>query len=123
MTGHSALSDVLERILRDEYADAETGKLPEASAQQVRRFFREYLDTWDSPFSSDPVEIADFIYWNCESVSRNAAERWLNSLTAEALGKLRLGDVLGLLQPGLHADVDALARENEEERAGEGGRD
>ena len=115
------LSEVLERILKYDYADQETGKLSREAATQVGRMFRDYLETWNTPDGRDPAEIADFIYENCESLSRSAAGRWLNSLSPKEVADLSLGDVLGLLRPGLHNEIEALAKENEEERAEEGG--
>jgi hypothetical protein len=69
-------------------------------SQRVRRLIRDTLEITDSPSSRNPGDIADFIYWNCESLSRDAAERWLRSLTEHEVARLQLGDVLSALAPG-----------------------
>lgn len=110
----SVLVDLLE-----EYADEETGELPVKESQRVRRLIRDYLEITDSPSGLDPYQIADFIYWNCESASQDATERWLRSMTDQEIGQLQLGDVLMALVPGCAGDIEELAEENEEERRDE----
>lgn len=91
-------------------------ELSDVDSRRVRRLVKETLEINDSPSSRIPGEIADYIYWNCDSLSRDAVERWLNSLTESALGELQLGDVLSALAPGMANDIDQLAAENEQER-------
>jgi hypothetical protein len=79
---------------------------------------RDTLEITDSPSSRNPGDIADFIYWNCESLSRDAAERWLRSLMEHEVARLQLGDVLSALAPGLGGDIDELADDNEAARGG-----
>ena len=112
----SKLISVLEAILRDEYADEDTGELSLEESRGVRALIRDSLEIDDSPSDRDPYQIADFIYWNCESASRDAADRWLRSLTAKQLAGLGFGDVLAALAPGLAGDIEDLANENEDER-------
>lgn len=116
----SKLIAVLEQILRDDHADAETEELSLQESQKVRRLIRDYLDIEDSPGECDPYQIANFVYWNCWSASQAAAERYLASMTENQVANLLLGDVLALLRPGLDEDIEELADENEEERRGEG---
>lgn len=115
----SKLISVLEAIFCDEYTDEATGELSPAEHRRVRGLIRDYLEITDSPNSREPYQIADFIYWNCWSASRAAAERYLASLTDTQVAELNLGDVLALLQPGLERDVGELADENEDERQDE----
>jgi hypothetical protein len=116
---NSKLISVLEAILRDEYADEDTGELSLEESRGVRGLIRDCLEITDSPSERDPYQIADFIYWNCESASRDAADRYLASLTDRQVAGLGLGDVLALLQPGLERDIEKLADENEGERQDE----
>ena len=113
------LTYVLEQVLRDNYADEETGKLPLKESQWVRQLIRDYLEITDTPLSLDPYQIADFIYRNCESSSKDAAERWLRSMTDQEIGQLELSDVLMALVPGYAGDIEELVEENEEERRDE----
>jgi hypothetical protein len=115
----SKLISVLEAALRDEYADEDTGELSLEESRGVRGLIRDCLEIADSPSERDPYQIADFIYWNCESASRDAADRWLRSLTAKQLAGLGFGDVLAALAPGLAGDIEELAEENEAERRDE----
>ena len=109
----SKLISVLEAILREWHSDEDTEELSPAESQRVQRLIRDYLEITDSPSSREPYQIADFVYWNCESASRDAAERWLNSLTEKQLAGLAFGDVLSALAPGLAADIDDLADEDD----------
>src|SRR5258707_11942459 len=97
---NSKLICVLEAALT-QCADAGTGELSLAESRRVRRLIRDSLEISDSPDSRDPYQIADFIYWNCLSASRAAAERYLGSLTEKEVAKLDVGDGLALLRPGL----------------------
>ena len=116
----SKLISVLEAALRDEYADEDTGELSLEESRGVRGLIRGCLEITDSPSDRDPYGIADFIYWNCASASRAAAERWLGSLTEKEIARLQLGDVLSALAPGLEGDIDELADEDDAgERRGE----
>ncbi|HYS86322.1 MAG TPA: hypothetical protein VEN78_15170, partial [Bradyrhizobium sp.] len=90
-----------------------------AESQRVRGLIRDCLEITDSPDSRDPYQIADFIYWNCSSLSRDAAERYLRSLTDKEVAKLDVGSVLALLQPGLERDIGELAGETAAERRDE----
>jgi hypothetical protein len=94
-------------------ANEHTGELTAADSQRIQRIIRDTLEITDSPSSRDPYQIADFVYWNCESLSRDAAERWLNSLTEKELAGLEFGDVLSALAPGLAGDIDDLADEDD----------
>jgi hypothetical protein len=114
----SKLEIVLWNLL-EEYLEADADELSAAEAERVGRIIRDTLEIDDSPSSRDPGEIADFIYWNCWSASRAAAERWLGSLTEKDIARLQLGDVLSALAPGLEDDIDELADEAEAERKGE----
>jgi hypothetical protein len=115
----SKLISVLEAALRKECADQDTCELSLEESRQVRRMIRDSLEITDSPSGRDPYQIADFIYWNCESASRDAADRWLRSLTEKQLAGLGFGDVLAALAPGVAGDIEALANENEDERRDE----
>jgi len=115
----SSLTSVLEQVLRGNYADEETGELSLKESQRVRRLIRDYLEITDSPSERDPFQIANFIYWSCWSASRDAAERYLDSLTEKQVADLLFGDVLALLAPGQEASIEELADENEEERRAE----
>jgi hypothetical protein len=95
----AVLGDVLDKCL-DEGAD----ELTPAESHRVRRLIRDTLEIADSPSSREPYQIADFIFWNCESGSRDAAERWLKSLSDEQVADLRLGDLLAALAPGAWRD-------------------
>jgi hypothetical protein len=102
-----------------EYLEGDADALTAAEADRVGRIIRDTLEITDSPSSRDPGEIAYFIYWNCTSASRAAAERWLRSLTEKEVARLQLGDVLSALAPGLAGDIDDLADEGEAGRRGE----
>jgi hypothetical protein len=115
----SKLISILQAILREWHCDEDTEELSLKESQRVQRLIRDYLEITDSPSSRDPYQIADFIYWNCESLSRDATERWLRSLTEQEVARLLLGDVLGALAPGLAGDIDELADENEAARGSE----
>src|SRR2546426_12835948 len=95
----SKLEVVLWNLL-EEYLENDADELSAAEANRVGRIIRDTLEIDDSPSSRDPGEIADFIYWNCSSGSRDAAERWLGSLTEKDIARLQLGDVLSALAPG-----------------------
>jgi hypothetical protein len=99
------LISALETILTEE-ADEETGQISLEEWKKVRRLIREYLEITDSPSELEPNQIAHFIYWNCEELSRSAAERWLRRLTVEEVARLYLGDVLALLQPGQYGQFN-----------------
>src|SRR3989442_1810166 len=114
----SKLEVVLWNLL-EEYHEGAAQELTAAEANRVGRIIRDTLEIDDAPSSRDPGEIADFIYWNCASASRAAAERWLCSLTEKEVARLQLGDVLSALSPGLSNDIDELADEAEAERRGE----
>jgi hypothetical protein len=114
----SKLIDVLDAMLTEWYADEDTGLVPIEEAQRVRRLIRDCLCIADSPASREPYQIADFIYWNCESASRDATERYLTALKKEQIATMQLGDVLACLSPGLSNDIDELADEAEAERRG-----
>ena len=111
----SILVSVLWNLL-GEAADEETGELSLEESRRVRRSIREWLEISDEPSSSDPYQIADFIYWNCGSAERDAAERWLASLTAKEREALVFGDLLEALQPDAADGINQLADENEAER-------
>lgn len=113
----SKLISVLEAILREWHSDEDTEELSPAESQRVQRLIRDNLEITDSPSSRDPYQIADFVYWNCASASRDAAERWLRSLTDEAVARLDVADVLAALQPGLDDDINDLADEDDAGRA------
>lgn len=112
----SKLISVLEAALREECADEDTGELSLEESRGVRGLIRDSLEIDDSPSERDPYQIADFVFWNCESASRDAAERWLRSLTEKQLAGLGFGDVLAALAPGVAGDIEELADENEAER-------
>jgi hypothetical protein len=114
----SKLETVLWNIL-EEHLEGDADELTPAESQRVSRIIRDTLEITDSPSSRRPGEIADFIYWNCWSASRAAAERWLRSLTEQEVARLLLGDVLGALAPSLADSIEELADENEAERRGE----
>ena len=103
----SKLEVVLWNLL-EEYLEGDADELTAAEAERVGRIIRDTLEIDDAPSSREPGEIADFIYWNCESLSRDGAERWLNSLTEKQLASLEFGDVLSALAPGLAGDIRAL---------------
>src|SRR5262245_38959279 len=106
--GLSKLESVLWDLLNEHLEDLADELTPEV-AQRISRLVADTLETADSPNGRDPYQIADWIYWNCESASRVAAERWLVSLTEKDIVQLRLGDVLAALAPG-HADqINELA--------------
>jgi len=113
----SKLEVVLWNLL-EEYLEADADELSASEAARVGRIIRDTLEIDDAPSSRDPGEIADFIYWNCWSASRVAAERWLVSLTEQEIARLQLGDVLSALAPGQAEENDELADENEAERKG-----
>jgi hypothetical protein len=115
----SKLISVLEAILTEQHADEETGLRPVEEFRRVQRVIRDSLAITDSPDSGGPYQIADFIYWNCESASSHATERYLAALTEEQKAKFQLGDVLSCLSPGQYNDIDKLADEAEAERRGE----
>jgi hypothetical protein len=112
----SKLEVVLWNLL-EEYLEDGADELTVGEAERVGRIIRDTLEIDDSPSSREPYQIADFVYWNCESASRAAAERWLGSLTEKEIARLQLGDVLGALAPGLADDIDDLADEDDEGRA------
>ena len=113
---NSKLISVLDAILTEWHADEETGLLPVQEFRRVQRLIRDYLAITDSPDSRDPHEIADWIYWNCET--KSPTERYLAALTEEQVAKFQLGDVLSCLSPGQYNEVDELADEAEAERSG-----
>lgn len=113
---NSKLISVLDAILTEWHADEETGLLPVEEFRRVQRLIRDYLAITDSPDSREPSLIADYIYWNCESASRDATDRYLSALTDKQIAKLQLGDVLSCLSPGLSNEIDELADEAEAER-------
>ena len=90
--------------LLEEYLEEGADELAPAESQRIQRLIRDALKITDSPSSPDPGEIADFIYWNCESASRESAERWLQSLTGDQMTRLSLNDVLAALAPGAWRD-------------------
>lgn len=105
------LETVLVNILSECLEEGEE-KISFADAARMNRQIRDYLGVSDSPWGREPVEIADFICHNCGSWSRDAAERWLSSISKQALERLGLVDVLMLLQPMMDEDIEALADEN-----------
>jgi hypothetical protein len=109
----SKLLSVLEAILIEQHAAEETWQLPVEELRRVQRLILDYLEISDRPSSREPHHIAEFIYWNCWSASRDAAERWLRSLTDEEVKGLQLGDVLSALAPGQDGGINELAEENE----------
>ena len=108
----SKLEVVLWNLL-EEYLEGDADELSAAEAERVGRIIRDTLEITDSPSRREPGEIADFVYWNCASASRAAAERWLRSLTEKEVARLQLGDVLSALAPGLEGDIDSLADEDD----------
>lgn len=106
------LVPTLERTL-GELAHGATGELSRQQARNVRWMIRDQLKISDSPSSREPFAIADFIYWNCWSLSREATERWLASLRAEDLAALCFGEVLETLAPGLDWQMNLIAAKNE----------
>lgn len=114
---NSKLVSVLEAILRGHHCEEGEDALAVAEARGIAGLIRDRLAITDSPSSRDPIEIADFIYWNVGSASRAATERYLAALPAAELASLRLGDVLACLTPGLADDIEARAREAEAERS------
>lgn len=104
----SVLSEILERL-----ADKASGQLSSAQSRLVRLSIRDHLKISDSPSSRDPDQIAEFVYWNCWSLSRAATERWLASLPEKERDALGLGEVLETLLPGLDWQMNLIADKNE----------
>src|SRR5258708_4184121 len=111
------LEGVLTDLLTERLEDG-AEKISFADAARIDRQIRDYLAISDSPWGREPYDIADFICHSCGSASKDAAERWLQSISDEQRANLGLVDVLMLLQPGLEEDINALADENEDERNG-----
>jgi hypothetical protein len=114
----STLETVLWNLL-EEHLEGDADELTPAESQRVGRLIRDTLEITDSPSSRDPYQITDFVYWNCSSGSKAAAERWLRSLSEQEVARLQLGDVLSALAPGVEGDIEELADENEAARGSE----
>jgi hypothetical protein len=115
----ATLTSVLEAILRENHADAETEELSQKELHRVQLLIRDYLGVPDFFSNREPYQIAYDIYCNCGGLSRKAAGRWLGSLTDEQRASLQLGDVLMALQSGHHEEYEQQADENDEERRAE----
>ena len=112
------LETVLVNILNERLEDG-AEKISFAEAARIGRQIRDYLVISDSPWGREPNDIAVFICASCDSASKDAAERWLQSSSEKDLADLDLVDVLMLLQPGLDQDIDGAAEDNEGEGRGE----
>src|SRR5258708_32206153 len=105
------LEGVLTDLLTERLEDG-AEKISFAEAGRIDSQIRDYLAISDSPWGREAYDIADFICASCGSASKDAAERWLQSISDEQRANLGLVDVLMLLQPMMDEEIDALAAEN-----------
>ena len=119
LTTQSPLLTTLSGLVEEEVR-AETGELSVEKLEGIRHLLSIHLDITDSQRCHSPNEMAATIYSRCGSTSRDAAERWLRSLSEEERASLTLSHLLMALEADQAEQFSQLARKNEHRMASDG---